>query len=81
MWTRVSSMSISTNLEVFDDEVTRWKMDPERFRFRSCAERSERLGTGNGPIETPEMDPGLVTSAIALVSGGLLLIAGRKRIR
>jgi hypothetical protein len=27
----------------------------------------------------PEMDPGLATSAVALLSGGLLLIAGRGR--
>lgn len=28
---------------------------------------------------TPEMDPGLATSAIALIIGGMLLIGGRKR--
>jgi hypothetical protein len=28
---------------------------------------------------TPEMDPGVATSAIALLGGGLALIAGRKR--
>jgi len=27
----------------------------------------------------PEMDPGLATSAVALLSGGLLMIAGRRR--
>ncbi len=30
------------------------------------------------PFVTPEMDPGLITSAMALLSGGLLIIAGRK---
>ncbi len=28
---------------------------------------------------TPEMDPGLATGAMALLSSGLLLIAGRRR--
>jgi len=28
--------------------------------------------------EAPEMDPGLATSAMALLSGGLLLISGRR---
>ena len=28
---------------------------------------------------SPEMDPGLATSAMALLSGGLLMIAGRSR--
>jgi hypothetical protein len=31
----------------------------------------------NGPA--PEMDPGLATSALALLGGGLALIAGRGR--
>jgi hypothetical protein len=31
------------------------------------------------PPAVPEIDPGSVTSALALVSGGLLIIAGRKR--
>ena len=30
-------------------------------------------------IVVPEMDPGLATSAMALLSGGLLMIAGRSR--
>jgi len=30
-------------------------------------------------VFTPEMDPGLATSAVALLSGGLLMIAGRSR--
>ena len=29
----------------------------------------------------PEMDPGLVTSGMALLAGGLLLVGGRKRSR
>jgi len=29
--------------------------------------------------DVPEMDPGLATSAMALLSGGLLMIAGRSR--
>ena len=31
-----------------------------------------------GPL-TPEMDPGLAMSAMALLGGGLAMIAGRKR--
>ncbi len=31
------------------------------------------------PVSAPEMDPGLATSALALLSGGLLLISGRSR--
>jgi hypothetical protein len=31
----------------------------------------------NGPA--PEMDPGLATSALALLGGGLAMIAGRRR--
>jgi hypothetical protein len=31
-----------------------------------------------GPV-APEMDPGLATGAMALLSSGLLLIAGRRR--
>ena len=31
----------------------------------------------NGPA--PEMDPGLATSALALLAGGLAMIAGRNR--
>ncbi len=30
-------------------------------------------------VEVPEMDPGLATSAMALLSSGMLLIAGRRR--
>jgi hypothetical protein len=30
-------------------------------------------------VITPEMDPGLATGALALLSSGLLLIAGRRR--
>jgi hypothetical protein len=33
------------------------------------------------PVRAPEMDPGLATSAMALISGGLLLITGRARRR
>ncbi len=32
-------------------------------------------------MPTPEMDPGLATSAMALLSGGLLIAAGRERAR
>jgi len=31
------------------------------------------------PKPAPEMDPGIATSAMALLGGGLALIAGRKR--
>ncbi len=30
-------------------------------------------------VPVPEMDPGLATGALALLSSGLLLIAGRRR--
>jgi hypothetical protein len=30
-------------------------------------------------VAVPEMDPGLATGALALLSSGLLLIAGRRR--
>jgi hypothetical protein len=32
-----------------------------------------------GPTATPEIDPSLATGAMALLSGGLLLIGGRWR--
>jgi hypothetical protein len=32
-----------------------------------------------GPQFTPEIDPGLATSAMALLGGGLAMIAGRRR--
>jgi hypothetical protein len=31
------------------------------------------------PHPTPEMDPGVATSAMALLGGGLAMIAGRRR--
>ncbi len=36
------------------------------------------LSTPAFAVSIPEMDPGLATSAMALLSGGLLIIAGRK---
>ena len=33
----------------------------------------------NEPIPTPEIDPGMMTSALALLGGGLLLITNRSR--
>ena len=47
-------------------------------RFRSGVHCGVSLGLGISQTGA-EMDPGIATSAMALLGGGLALIAGRKR--